>query len=380
MPWVEKYRPKRLSEFVDQREAVAKFLSWVRKWKPGDKALLFYGPPGTGKTSLVYAFAEENDWEVIETNASDIRSPRALESLIAASTQRPLLKKSRIFLFDEVEGIASRAEVGGIRAILKLLETTRFPVVLVANDPWDKKLVELRNSCEMVEFRKIPVWDIEKRLAEICRKEGVEVDRNALRMLAKRSEGDLRSAINDLEAVARGRKKVTVADLEALGYREREATIFDALKMIFKTKSAIAAKLAIRNVDRDPEEIFLWIENNIANEYEDPEEIAKAYEALSKADLFRQWVKLRQDWKFMKYMVDLMTAGVSQAKKDTYKKFTKYKYPSTLAMLGATRAERREESEKLEKLSKKLHCSTRKIRTEFLPYLEFIEARGSGSS
>ncbi|HKZ45612.1 MAG TPA: replication factor C large subunit, partial [archaeon] len=230
----------------------------------------------------------------------------------------------------------------------------------------DPKLRALRSYCLLVQFRKISVWDMEKRLNQICEKEGIKADKEVLRQLAKRSEGDLRSAINDLETIAQGKKELTVKDLVDLSYRERETNIFDSLKTIFKTQSALAAKLAINNVDKDPEEIFWWIENNIAREYESSEEIAKAYDALSKADLFRQGRGMR--W----YMVDLMTAGVALAKKEMYRKFTKYQYPSKIAILGITKIGRKEEKEFLLGLSSQLHCSTRKLRKEFLPYLKIF--------
>jgi hypothetical protein len=58
-----------------------------------------------------------------------------------------------------------------------------------------------------------------------------------------------------------------------------------------------------------------------------------------------------------------------------YRKFTKYQYPSKLIVLGRTKVERKEEKEKLLELSKKLHCSTKKIRSEFLPYFKFLKIK-----
>jgi replication factor C large subunit len=213
---------------------------------------------------------------------------------------------------------------------------------------------------------------MEKRLSHICQKEKIKVDKEVLRRLASLSEGDLRSAINDLEIISHGRKEITEKDLEVLGYRERETNVFDVLKMIFKTKTALAAKLAINNADKDPDEVFWWIENNIAKEYEEPEEVAKAYDALSMADLFRQRVVSKQNWRMKGYMIDMMTAGVATAKKDMYRKFTRYEYPNNIMILGRTKLGRRAEKEALLKLSTELHCSTKKIRKEFLPFMKIM--------
>ncbi|MEM5879543.1 MAG: replication factor C large subunit [Candidatus Aenigmatarchaeota archaeon] len=373
MSFVEKYKPKNLSEFINQKEALENFLNWIKKWKPGSKALLFYGMPGTGKTALIHAYANEKNLELIEMNASDFRSAEQIQQVFGQSMkQASLFKKGKIFLIDEVDGIAGREDLGGVGAIIKIIEGSHFPVVLTANNPFDPKLRALREHCQLVEFKKIPVFDIEKRLRQICEKEKIKYDEEVLRQLSKRSEGDLRAAINDLETLVTGKKEIAMQDLENLGYREREKNIFDALKMIFKTKTALAAKLSISEVDKDPEEIFWWIENNISKEYEKPEEIAKAFEILSKADLFRRRITSRQDWSFRAYMIDLMTAGVAISKKEMYHKFTKYQYPSNIMILGRTKFSRKSENEILNKLSKELHASQKKLRSEYLPFLKII--------
>ena len=370
--WVVKYKPKSLKEFVNQNEALRKFLNFIKKWKKG-KALLFYGPPGTGKTCLIEAYANEKNLEFIELNASDWRSKTQIEKILSETINtKPLFKKGKIIFIDEIDGLAGREDVGGVGAIIKLIKESRFPIILTANDPWKSKLKILRNYCELVEFKKVSVFDIEKRLAFIARKENIKVDKIVLRELARRSEGDLRAAITDLEIISRGKNEIKLKDLEVLGFREKEKVIFDILKNIFKTSSAKSASLALMNVNKDPVEIFWWIEENILNEYEKAEEIAKAYEALSKADLFRARIAREQNWKFLKYMIELMTAGVALSKKEMYRKFTRYKYPSKLIVLGRTKFERREEKEKLWELSKELHCSTRKIREEFLPFLKIF--------
>jgi len=371
--WINKYKPKSLKEFVNQKKALETFLKWVKTWKPGKKALLFYGPPGTGKTCLIEAYARENNLEFIEMNASDWRSKTQIERILTQTINTyPLFKKGKIILIDEIDGLAGREDVGGVGAIINVIKRSRFPIVLTANDPWSSKLRSLREYCELVEFKPISVFDVEKRLELIAKKEGIKVEKNVLRELARRSRGDLRGAITDLEVVSRGKKEVKLKDLEVLGFREKEKAIFEVLKVVFKTSSAKAATLALMNVDKDPQEIFWWIEENILNEYEKPEEIVRAYEALSKADWFRSLIVRRQNWKFLKYMIEMMTSGVALAKKEMYRKFTRYKYPSRLIVLGRSKFEREEEKEKLLELSKKLHCSTKKVRKEFLPFIKIF--------
>lgn len=368
--WIRKYSPRSLKEFANQKEGVEKFLKWYSNWKKNKKPCLIYGPPGVGKTCFVYAFANDKNLEVIELNASDFRDAETLRRILgSAVSQTTLSGKEKIFLIDEIDGISGKEDRGGLAEILKILPNSKSPVVFTANDAWDPKLRPVREISEMIEFKKIGVRDMEKVLKHILSKEGIEYEEGIVKQIALRNEGDLRGAINDLEIVARGKKKITIKDLESLGYREREQNIFETVKIIFKTKTIRGARFAIMSSDRDPEEILWWIENNIFNEYEKPEEIAKAFDVLSKADIFRKRIASRQNWRLMMYMIDLISS-VAVCKKDVYKKFTKYQYPDRLKILSLTKFERASEKEELEKLAKKLHCSTRKVKTEFIPYLK----------
>jgi len=374
MPWTEKYTPKKVAEVIGQNKAVDQFLTWYRSWRPGKKAALFHGPAGTGKTCLIEALGKERNLEVIEMNASDYRTAKQIKEVIGQSMrQKSLFKKSKIFMIDEIDGIAGREDRGGTGEIIKIIKESLYPIVITANNPWNPKLRSLRAYCQLIQFGKVRYWDLIKRLQFICEKEGLKCDREVLGQLAKRSGGDLRSAINDLETLARTKREIKSKDLETLGMREKETSIFDVLRMIFKTKTALAAKLSIQNVDKDPDEIFLWVEQNIINEYEKSEEIAKAYNMLSRGDIFMQRIKRRQNWKFQKYMIDLMTGGVAVSKKEMYRKFTRYQYPDRMKFLGRTKVKRREEKEQLLELSKQLHCSTKKIREEFLPFFKMFE-------
>ncbi|MEM5830039.1 MAG: replication factor C large subunit [Candidatus Aenigmatarchaeota archaeon] len=373
MLWVVKYRPKSLKEFVNQKEAIEKFLQWYKNWKNTKKAALLYGPPGIGKSCFVEAFARDNNLELIQLNASDKRDATSLRNILGNSSKAmSIWKKGKIFLIDEVDGISTREDKGAVKELIEIINESKFPIVLTANDPFDPKLKPLREACELIEFKRLNVFDVEKKLIEILEKEGIKYDRSVVREIAARNNGDLRGAINDLEIVARNKKEIKREDLEILGYRDRESQIFEALKILFKTKYPMTAKMSIANLDMDPEEIFYWIEENIANEYENIEEIAKAYNSLSLADLFRKRIMLRQNWRFLVYMNDLMTIGVALAKKEMYRKFTKYRPPTILKLLAQTKTLREEEKVKYRELAEKLHCSVRKLKSEYLPYLSKI--------
>ncbi len=369
--WTNKYKPESLKDFVGHNNIVNTFLTWIKNWTTDSKPLMFYGPPGIGKTALIQAYTKENNLDLIEVNASDVRTAKELKRTITSSvSQHSLFKRGKIFLIDEADGIAGKEDSGGVKELINIISETKHPVVMTCNNAYHIKLRELRKYCEMIQFRKVPVYDVAKKLKSICSNEKIKCDDEIINQIAKISNGDLRSAINDLETLSKASGRIKLEDLEDLGYRERENSIFDALKILFKTQSVLAAKLAINNVDKNIDEIFWWIENNIANEYEDPEEIAEAFNILSKADMFKRKISYRQNWKLMSYMIDFMTAGVSQAKKQTYSKFTRYEYPKNIMMLGRSKESRRTSNEVLQAFSKHLHTSKNKVKSYYLPYFK----------
>jgi replication factor C large subunit len=346
--------------------------------EPKAKAALLFGPTGVGKTAMVYAYAKENNLDVIELNASDYRTAQQIKEIIGNSLkQKSLFSKGKIFLIDEIDGLTAD-DKGGASEILKLMNESSYPIVFTANDPWDKKIVSIRENCVAIEFGRIPYWDILKVLKKICEKEGIKHDEEVLKYIAKAADGDLRAAINDLQTISQGKKEISIKDASSLGFRERESAVFDALKLIFKTSNASAAKIAVANVDRDPEEIFWWVEQNIVNEYENKEDVAKAFDMLSLADLYLNKAKTTRSYKLMKYFIDFMTAGVALSKKQTYKKFVKYEYPSMIKYLATTKTARKDEKELILDLAKKLHCSSRKVKTQYLPFIKWLSPDDKG--
>ncbi len=368
MLWIKKYAPRNSYEIVNQSEAVSKLKDFIKNYrKYKKKAMLLWGPPGVGKTCSVYAIARELNYEVVELNASDTRTARSIhEKLDEAVKGKPFFHSGRVILIDEVDGLTGRYDKGGVGAIVNIIEESVWPIVLTANDPWDPKLRKLRDICELVEFKKLSRTDIFKVLKKIASAEKLEVEDNVLWALAQRSQGDLRSAINDLQTLAGLGKRITLQDLSVLGYREREIEIFQALAHMFKANTLSSARIAFINVDMDPIEIEGWIEENISREYEDIEEIFEAYDWMSKARIFYGRIYVRQYWELLKYYTTLMYAGVALAKKRPYKKFTRYKMPTYVRRLARSKDIRERLENLLKDLSKKVHTSRKRTREVYI--------------
>jgi len=377
IPWIIKYRPKKLDEVVDQEEAKSKFLQWIKQWeqgKPSKKAALLYGPAGCGKTSLVEAYAKEHGYELIEMNASDSRRKQDIERIVkVAATMRSLVARKKIILLDEVDGINTRYDAGAVDAILELLEVTSYPVVLTANNPWDQNLKPLRDASEMIQFKRLSEKDVITALKRICQAEKLVCDEEALKEIAKRSEGDLRSAVNDLQAVAEGYGKVTLEHVKALTtYRDREYAPFEALHKMFNARYIFQAKQAITQTNVDHDTMALWINEHIPTYYEDPEEIMRAYEALSRADVYRGRIVKSGSWDLLSYVFDLMGPGVAFARRVYKYKWKAYKSPERLQLLAQTKKARETLNSIASILSSRLLISRATAKRDVIPFLRAI--------
>jgi replication factor C large subunit len=248
-------------------------------------------------------------------------------------------------------------------------------MILSANDPWKPKLRPLRQYCTMVKFNRIPYPSIAKRLREIAKIEKVAAEDSVLKDLARWASGDMRSALLDLQMLSAGRDSVTERDLEALGYRERRRTVLDVLPTLFYSGSLRAARKVVRETDKDPDEILWWLESNLVSVYKDPSSLANGYELLAKADLFRSFVRRQQNWRFKAYMVDLMS-GISLFKDDERHGFVPFKPPYRMLRMGQTRMRRALLKSLSGKLGGHLHCSSKVIKRDYLPFLRFMMKKG----
>ncbi len=372
VPWIIKYQPKRLRDIAGNKEAVEKIEKWFASWKPGKKALLLIGPPGVGKTTAAQALAYEKGLDLLEMNASDTRNKKGVERIAGLASQYgSLFSSGRLILIDEVDGMSSY-DRGGTSAVVQIIKQSRFPIILTANDDYAPSVRALMPYVEVVKFKKVNPFTIRAVLKKILSREKIEVSDELVDKISKNASGDLKSAINDLEALVEGEKIVTNGVSHLLSPRDRQQDIFQALKMIFKTESFKTARAAALNLDVDPEMLKAWIDENIPSEYEKPEEVAKAYYWLSRADVFFGRISRRQNWTLMSYALDFLTGGVALSKESMYRKFTRYQFPATIRYLSKTKARRSVENSLAKKLGEKLHAGTREVITEYLPMIRMM--------
>ena len=203
--WVEKYRPIKLSEVVNQTEIIGSLEALIKD--PTDMPhLLFSGSAGVGKTTTALCITRQilgdfpKDY-TLELNASDergigmVREKVKKFSRFAGMADVPF----KIIILDEADEMTADAQTALRRIIEDTAKNTRF--ILIANNV--SKIIEpIQSRCATFKFTAVPEEDVIARLEEISKKEKVKADKKGLKAIYDYSEGDLRHAINLLQATA----------------------------------------------------------------------------------------------------------------------------------------------------------------------------------
>jgi replication factor C large subunit len=371
-PWVLKYHPLSSNELQGQNQPAARLLEYIKNFKRG-KAALIYGPPGCGKTCCVHAIAKELDLELIEVNASDARNSESIKAKLGnAAGQMSLFSKGKLILVDEIDGVAGTADRGGLSELSKIIDTAAFPIVMTANDPWDAKFSTLRKKSEMMEFNTLAYPSVVAVLKRIASAENIDFEEAALVSLARRAGGDLRGALNDLQTLSEHTKKLTAHDVDELSGRRQKDTMINALMRILKTTNPKVALSALDDVDEDMDEVFLWIDENLPKEYKKPEDLAMAYDVLSRADVFRGRINRWQHWHFLVYINQLLTAGIALSKKEKYPGFNKYTRTTRILRIWQTNQKNAKKKAIAGKIARKTHDSLKRAASDTYPFVKLI--------
>ena len=362
MTLLEKYKPENIEEMIGNKKALEEILKSF-----GKKPLLLHGQQGIGKTLSCYLMAKKLNLEIYEINASDYRDVESLKKVLEISKQYSIFGRKRLLLIDEIDGLSARDRGAGAE-LAKVFKESKNPIMLTANDAYHPKLRTLKTYCKLIPFSKIPYPSIAKHLREICEKENLEYDDSILKNIAQRCNGDMRAGLLDLESLVSENK---VLNSNLLSPRDFEENIFNTVKLILKTKKMDVAKDAMNNLDRNPEDLFWWIEENVVKEYKGAD-LKKALDCLSLADIIRRRIMKRQDWILFRYYVEFISSGVALSKKVPYLKYVPYGFPTYISKMGVMKAKKTEMAERIEKCGK-MHCSKRIIKEE-MPYLkQFLE-------
>ncbi len=237
--WVEKYRPHKIADLIDQKEIVGSIQSLLKNQSEMPH-LLFSGSAGVGKTTMALCLSHEilgEHWKgsTLELNASDERGINMVRNRVKTFSRFAGLDSGipfKIIILDEADEMTADAQTALRRIIEDTAKFCRF--ILIANNV-SKIIAPIQSRCAVFKFSTIPEKDMISHLKEIAKKEKTKADEKGLAAIYEYSEGDLRHAINLLQATA-SLGAITEANVKASAGLTKIKDVDDVLKLALAGK------------------------------------------------------------------------------------------------------------------------------------------------
>ena len=310
-----KYRPKTFGDVVGQKTIIKTLENSIINDRI-THAYLFTGPRGTGKTSVAKIFArvincespnnltpcnncvnctQNQNTDIIEMDAASNNGVDEIREIKDKVNLVPSFGKYKIYIVDEVHMLSNQA----FNALLKTLEEPPSHVIFILATTEPHKIPEtILSRCQRYDFKKISNKDIENRIKEICEREKIKIEDDAISLIAKLSDGGLRDSISLLDQlIAYTEDKITVNDVNDVYGVISKDEIFELLQKIFNKELTQSFEIVNeldengKNLTKIIEQLIEYIKNtliylNDSDFFKDKENYSKLVEITTESKLY----------------------------------------------------------------------------------------------
>jgi replication factor C subunit 1 len=335
--WSDKYKPKQINDMVGNKKNIELIKKWVSDFKSNKKgvqrALFIYGPPGIGKTTIAHLILEYYNYEIIEFNASDVRSQKAvrdnlLKSLntMNVSLMKDNCKRNIGIIMDEVDGMSS-GDRGGVQELVSIINPNKGkkqkndiiekfvnPIICICNSNTEKKLADLKKICLEINFCKPTNNDLLGISKKIIKNENINFDDDALQLLINYSQNDVRRLTFLLQDVFSSVKKeiITSEDIEniynSFAKKNLDIGLFDAANKLLNNYKSLEETLVLYEADKSlmammiHENFISIIQKNRKNNNQSKlKNIYNIIHNLSIGDIIDKYIYNNQYWGLQQY-------------------------------------------------------------------------------
>ena len=267
---------------------------------------------------------------------------------------------------------------GGMAAIARLVRATLQPLVLTVNDEQvlTRYSAAFRSSVARIRFYPVRDDELRPRLEQIARSERIRLAPGALEGIVRRAQGDVRAALNDLEAIAP--LDPGPLQLSVLGQRDLGADLAAVTEEALSVPRFYRSIEVQNRLDSPPDDLLPWIEENLPHFAPDARHRADGFDVLAAAERFLMRARRARVWSQWSYASELLTGGVGLALRERpITRTSGAVFPRFLGEMGRSRGFRQVRDGLAAKAGIRFHVSARKGRELLLPFLERIFEKGA---